>query len=72
MDHLSGLICLRGSTFEKIGRHKVFQIPRVPAALLRDLEEYATRDRRTIANLLRKIAEDFIAGERAKGLGETA
>ena len=71
MDHLSGLICLRGSTLKKLEDTKVFRF-RVPAALLRDLEEYATRDRRTIANLLRKIAEDFIAGERAKGLGETA
>jgi hypothetical protein len=50
---------------KKLEDTKVFKL-RVPAALLRDLEEYASRDRRTVANLLRKIAEDFIAAERAK------
>jgi hypothetical protein len=39
---------------------------RFTPALKADLEEYASRDRRTVTNLIAKICEDFIAAERAK------
>lgn len=56
---------------KKLDDTTVFRL-RIPAALLRDLEEFATRDRRTVANLLRKIAEDFIAAERSKESGKNS
>jgi len=39
---------------------------RFTPTLKSDLEEYASRDRRTVTNLIAKICEDFIAAERAK------
>ncbi len=49
---------------------KSFKI-RLPVALLADLEEFATRDHRSIANFVRTILERFIQSERAKPLEET-
>jgi metal-responsive CopG/Arc/MetJ family transcriptional regulator len=44
---------------------KSFKI-RLPEALLADLEEFASRDHRSIANFVRKILDNFIQSERAK------
>jgi metal-responsive CopG/Arc/MetJ family transcriptional regulator len=44
---------------------KSFKI-RLPEALLADLEEFASRDHRSIANFVRKILDDFIQAARAK------
>jgi metal-responsive CopG/Arc/MetJ family transcriptional regulator len=42
---------------------------RLPEALLKDLEEFATKDKRSIANFVRIILENFIKTERAKPTG---
>lgn len=47
------------------GQTESFQL-RFPAELLADLEEFASRDGRSIANLVRKICADYVAAQRAK------
>jgi len=44
---------------------KSFKI-RLPAKLLSDLEELATRDNRSIANFVRTLLEGFVKAMRAK------
>ena len=44
---------------------KSFKI-RLPATLLSDLEELATRDNRSIANFVRTLLEGFVKAMRAK------
>jgi len=47
------------------GLTKVFKL-RLTPALLADIEEFAARDGRTIANWIRKVLEDAVKAWRAK------
>ncbi len=47
------------------GPMESFQI-RFPKTLRADIEEFATRDQRSVAGLIRKICEDYVRTQREK------